>query len=134
MILFPMLFIAPGLAALVFGGSRALDGMQSAGWPTTDGTIVYAARRSSQSVDLVIAYDYSVSGSPYRSTQRSFSFSSARVGEYTVGQRVRVFYKPGQPSNAVLHPGMGTAFAIPLFGAVFALIGVYIGTLVYREG
>jgi hypothetical protein len=80
-----------------------------------------------------IGYAYAVDGAAFNETRVNFgsngSGSWAKVQDvvdrYPVGKTVDVFYNPAKPSESVLEPGMtGGAYFLPVFGGVFALIGV----------
>lgn len=103
---------------------------------TTDGTVTRSAVATGRDGDggashrLDIAYEYQVNGRRYTGTR----YSRAEMGtnskawhairdELPVGTRVRVWYDPGDPADAVLRPGLtGFHLALVWFLTPFNLI------------
>ena len=83
-------------------------------WNRAEGTVVVSRiARGPDTPDVpVIEYEYQVSGQNYRSDRIGYSIvgssSDARVfrDKYPVGKQVTVYYKPEDPSSAVLEPGL----------------------------
>lgn len=78
---------------------------------------VEAVRSKGITYSFKVAYTYSVDGQPYEgSKHRSSSWRTSepgdaeeRVARYPLGTRVPVYYQPGQPSEAMLQPGLGSS-------------------------
>ncbi len=134
-----------GLTFTVLGTNLLLLAYDSSSWPHVQGTVSESSvkarrrtgggqRRQSQSTTTYtpdITYTYTVAGQPYLSSRVDFVTESSkdrRVAEqvsqqYPVGQAVRVYYKPTDPFEAVLHPGVKGSTYAPLV-AGFIAIGV----------
>ncbi|NPD22518.1 DUF3592 domain-containing protein [Corallococcus exiguus] len=111
--------------------STAVLQAQSASWPTVQGTITWSeveTARSNKSTTyrLKLAYTYSVDGQSHEGGKRRlYAWSTgdlepveALVTRYPVGATIPVYYRPAQPSEAVLQPGPGSA---ELFMLMFLL-------------
>ncbi|WP_254512566.1 DUF3592 domain-containing protein [Anatilimnocola floriformis] len=124
----------------------------SSKWPSTTGTIKSAQvvedglYRGRQKYRAKIEYTYEVNGVPHTSdrlqlgnspTGRSFTADMA-VSKYAPGSTHPVYYKPTEPSMAVLEAGKDFGYyIIPLAALVLGLIGVVglgvtAASLVYR--
>ncbi len=111
----------------ITGGALAMDffvlssvALQtgSASWPTAQGTITRSevetvgANKNTRYRPLV-AYTYSVEGQPHEGDKHRVSSWSggeleaaeAMVARYPVGASIPVYYRPSEPSTAVLMPG-----------------------------
>ncbi len=84
-------------------------GWQSRGWPSVTGDVIdHDARRAKgQTLTSSIRYAYTVHGKSFEGTRLSYVGVGYRqpAGTFDVGRTVRVFYDPGDPSEAVLFPG-----------------------------
>ncbi|NNB85025.1 DUF3592 domain-containing protein [Corallococcus exiguus] len=111
--------------------STAVLQAQSTSWPTVQGTITRSeveTVRSNKSTTyrLKLAYTYSVDGQSHEGGKRRlYAWSTgdlepveALVTRYPVGATIPVYYRPAQPSEAVLQPGPGSA---ELFMLMFLL-------------
>ncbi len=145
-----LLFVLPWTAATVAFDVLAISGMvrqvQSAGWPSVQGTITRSeveTVRSSKSTThgLKVAYTYSVDGQRYEGSQyRSTSWRSGDreyaeglVARFPAGATVPVYYRPGQPSEAVLQPGLeGSELFLLMLLLPFNLVALFLGALVVR--
>ncbi|MBV9850969.1 MAG: DUF3592 domain-containing protein, partial [Armatimonadetes bacterium] len=140
-----------GVVMFLVGGSRALSGWGSRGWPHVQGTVIRSnilpvpdgkpsGKPAFYKAD--IAYEYSPlfhDGYTHvfqntRISYRGFvdpaddSYSQGGVRLltrcYPGGKPVQVYYNPGKPDEAVLRPGedFGT-FSGSLIGLVFVFLG-----------
>ncbi len=140
--IFPLLFVAVGVAMLVVGVIGLRRAAASADWPTTQGVIVSSeverVRRNdpdrgwTTTFHARISYGYSVGGEPYTGDRvgigdyGSNTNHRARsvVRRYPVGSHVTVYYDPDRPRIALLEPGVRPmAFVIPGIGVAFVLFG-----------
>ncbi|NTX07360.1 DUF3592 domain-containing protein [Myxococcus sp. CA040A] len=134
----PLLMIAVVLpvTALVgaldfFAISTMVRQAQVASWPSVQGTItrsevamVHTSKGSRR--ELKLAYTYSVDGQPYEGGKHRFTAGSSgvrryaeeQVARYPLGASVPVYYRPGQPSEAVLQAGMDSSELFMLMGAM----------------
>lgn len=144
-----ILFLLPWTAIIgvidVRVGSDIVHQQQAASWPVVQGTItrseVEAVRSKGIKYEPKLAYTYSVDGHPYEGSKyRRSSFRSSDSGyaeevvaRYPVGARVPVYHRPGQPSEAVLQPGVASLDLFPLlFLLPFNLVVVWLGAQVVQ--
>ena len=114
------LFVGPvlvllGIGMLVWLGRIAALGKDSSDWPSVDGTVravetgIVVRDKTHQEFYGTVEYAYTVNGRDYVSDRVSFGRSNdfeVEKDSYSIGQRVRVFYDSGNPSRAVLRPGL----------------------------
>ncbi len=125
-----------GLVILAIGVPEAVTGIQSLGWPSVQGTItrsILTISLDSRSSYVNISYSYSVNGVDLTGNSIStagvgytFSESStnALLNQYPQGATVKVYYDPGDPSMAVLQPGIyWFTYFVLIVGAIFTLAG-----------
>ncbi len=138
---FPGIFIAVGLALILFGLQRAERAHASSRWPKADGIIrLSAVRRSTNkngiSYQANLEYTYTVSGAPYSGDRVSFSqygtgnakHAQSIVDRYPSKRTVKVSFEPGHPELSVLETGLTFADSfLPLGGAAFLAAGYYLG-------
>lgn len=150
-----VIFTLIGLATLSFGfctmfeGARfALEARASATWPAAPGHIVashvkrsvsHGRHGSSTSYTPEINYTYLVAGKTYTGTVvtpgRNWGSKSsfAAVNAHPAGSTAPVYYSPGDPSVALLEPGLHASnfgrlllgMVLATFGSIFALVGTY---------
>ncbi|MFP2958437.1 DUF3592 domain-containing protein [Myxococcus sp. 1LA] len=118
--------------------------MQTESWPSVQGTITRSeveAVRSNKSTTygLKVAYTYSVDGQHYEGSRArpamwrsgGRGFAEELVARYPLGATIPVYYRPGQPSEAVLQTGMdGSALFTLMLLMPFNLVMLWLGTLV----
>ncbi|MCP3061157.1 DUF3592 domain-containing protein [Myxococcus sp. K38C18041901] len=146
-----LVFVLPWLAITGFAdymvGSSVGRQVQSASWPTAQGTITSSeveTARGNKSITygLKVAYTYSVDGQQreghkYRiTTSRSGDIEEAQalVDRYPVGARVTVYHSPGPPSEAILQPGLGGGELVVLLMLLpFNLVALYLVRMVVQS-
>ncbi len=136
--LFPGLFIVIGLIVLGVGVVNLERSFRCGSWPTVEGVIELADMQSQTggengtTYSADISYGYQVAGKHYTGQRVAFgsmpasaSYAQRILDRFPVGKKVRVYYSPGDPSLAVLEPGIhggtGVWFGV---GMVFILFGV----------
>lgn len=145
-----LVFVLPWTAATVAGDAFAVSTMvrqaQTASWPSVQGTIIRSeveAKRSNKSTTYGadLAYSYTVDGQRYEGNQERTTvwragdrgFAEERVARYPVGATLPVYYQPGQPTEAVLQPGMDSSELFLLMMLVpFNLVMLWLFALVGR--
>lgn len=117
-----------GLVMAGWGGLGWLEARSSTSWPSVAGTITSVRQHSSggsggQRHRVRVEYQYAVDGAVYTSSRLRIPDISFLRGDrvtspsaYHEGNTVRVYYNPGDPSAAVLEPGVGCS--------VYAVMGV----------
>jgi len=145
-----VLFFLLGWALLFESISRLSDAQDSSGWPTTTGTVlesdihdsVWLQRKKAAEPHYqpTVEYVYTVDGTEYKNDRVSFtehsgsterSWAEDIVTRFPAGAEVTVYYKPGDPSAAVLDPGVDQdnyivliiAIGTILAGAAAAVLG-----------
>jgi hypothetical protein len=142
---FPAFVLLVSAGAMAIGVGEMRRARDSAAWPAVEGDIIRsgiveerpsgATRSGDRSITQrpSVIYRYDVDGTTYEAGRVSFGeyatsdVADARlvVDKYPVGARVRVYYRPGAPEEAVLEPG---SHGIPWFylalGSVFLVVGV----------
>ena len=108
---------------------------QSTSWPKTSGRVTHSEVQHGRRGGLyaAISYSYVVQGNVYQSNRMQF-FRSAQdesgvrelAAQYPVGRTLPVFFKPSQPSEAVLIPGL--ASTKPLLMLAFGTLAVALAT------
>lgn len=106
-----------GLSFIIDGVREAMLARASEGWPTAPGVVTrsrYDAGDTVRPRGLLLEYDFTVSGQPYRGTRVHFGHSGPFVvlneayvvqDRYPEGSAVTVYYNPRDPYNSVLEPG-----------------------------
>lgn len=136
-------FLLAGLAALVATvfvvratQPRIDQAWASAGWPTTEGTVVEMT--TGQQTGTHVRYRYAVAGREYegervRFVEKAWADNRKQVADrYPEGKRVTVAYDPARPESAVLEPGTSWPAVLKkhVGAAIFALLGLglaYVG-------
>jgi hypothetical protein len=122
-----------GLALFLVGAFNLYRGINSSGWPSVEGRIVYSHARGGPQPETLLWYEYYVDNrryvaSNYRNGGNVTPFlnvADAAAKRYPVGRAVPVYYNPGDPQDALLEPGLwwgnfvAPAFALLLFGAAW---------------
>ena len=108
---------AIGIVIAVFTVRMQRLAEASRSWPTAEGTVVASevvvTRGKGKTYTAQVRYSYQVGGAPYGSDRIQFGSSgtdqkvaNATVADHPVGKRVKVYYNPGKPAQAVLVPGV----------------------------
>ncbi len=120
-----------GAAIFLFGAWYVYQGLASASWPAADGKILYSRARTGRSAETLLWYEYHVDGrrylaSNYRNGGNGTPFDDVAkeaAKRYPVGRTVTVYYDPGDPSNALLEPGLWWGnFIAPAIGMLVLFI------------
>ncbi|MGB8980394.1 MAG: DUF3592 domain-containing protein [Anaerolineales bacterium] len=139
--LLPLLFVGVGLI-LIYTYFRNLARVRdSAGWPTSQGTVVESRVRESTSQDQdgftstsyfpEVRYLYHVLGSEYEGNMITFGSQSGGaqnkvvevINRYPTGSTVTVYYDPEKPSMAVLERSVSKGLLVS--GVVCIAIGIF---------
>ena len=122
---------------------QLIKGMKAKNWPTAQGRVIDSRVSTSVSYDddgdrsttygAEISYSYDIDGYEYSGHRRSFSdFSSSNrrraekiVARYAPGTNMPVYYRPDDPEESVLEPGINLVSVLfLLLPAIFLVIGV----------
>ena len=144
------IFAVAGYFVAFHVGKPILDNAKaSVDWPTTPGVIersevVTSKNNDNQTMyEPEVAYSYSVDGKDYEGNTVGFGakFSSSSrgfaddvVGKYPKGKDVSVHFRPEQPGDSVLEPGVTWMSYVPYaIGLLFLGIGLlFVGGLVLK--
>jgi len=105
------LFLVGGLAAARPVWENIRKGMESTEWPTVEGEITRSRDVRSTMRLAEVMYEYSVDGRTYEQARIAYvppmfdSFRPAPHERYDLGDTVAVYYRPGDPADALLEPG-----------------------------
>ncbi len=111
-------------------------------WPSADAKILsseieVSKAKESTSYEAKFTYTFDVDGQEYSGNQYGFfvfsgseKASEELVSRYPVGAETKIFYNPGQPSDAVMDRALGPAvwvcigpIAMTIIGGVVLLLG-----------
>ena len=145
-----------GAALIIFGINFLRQGAVSKNWPVAQGTI--QAAKIMRDVDrdgsrrivrhyITVSYDYEVDGQQYSGDRYSLGDGStaskrfkergeaiAEKAKYPTGNEIDVYYKPDEPSFAILKPGINVGTVVPLvLGLLFLPTGIGCGLLVFKS-
>lgn len=139
-LIFGLLFAVIGyFVAFTFGKPILDNAKASRDWPDVPGVITRSEVATSHSngktmYSFDVAYDYEVKGHEFTSSNVFFggnSSSSYSAGAYQVTARypehmkVKVYYDPKNPANAVLEPGAHwQSYVVYAIGLAFLVVGV----------
>ncbi len=116
----------------------------SKAWPSTPGEIVSVTIEEQKPISEhdrhptyrpIVAYSYSIGGKSFGGQHRKFNDdvivygseekAQAAIAQYPVGQKVKVYYEPDNPRNAVLEPGKaGPAWRTLSAGILCLVLGI----------
>ena len=145
-LLFGLLALGAGLAALAWGIRGVQASLASKDWPTVEGTITQSElekrrkkggaasnqRRNRFTYTPRVTYEFTVEGQTYTGTRLSFSdYATSNevqmqevLAPYPVGTSVNVHYDPDKPTECALQTGFGwTPVAITGAGCLLTFIG-----------
>ncbi len=109
-----------------------LDGHRSRSWPQVEGQVVRTAVEVDRKgrAHSVVTYAYAVSGVSYQSSRVQIvgaaedEAQARRLAAQYANQRVKVFYKPSNPEEAVLVPGPGSNIPLVILaGGLLVVVG-----------
>jgi hypothetical protein len=133
-----------GAIALVIGLRGLVRAQASTGWPAVEGTVVSSSVESGRSSGgrtgrgggriyrSDILYEFSVDGTTFNGDRVSYGHINSSnpnrargvVDRYHPGASVTVYYRPDDPQQCVLEPGITAgAFFLPGIALVFVAIG-----------
>lgn len=139
---FPWIVVLVGVLSMYLGIENTLMARASAAWPSVEGAIIRATVARDSSADSsgasgtwrpIVVYAYVVDAMRHEGQRISYGdYATAEradaesvIDKYPKDTRVRVYYMPDDPRQAVLEPG---ASGIPWFfvalGLVFSITGV----------
>jgi len=147
-IFFSIVFIVWGAQGIVRNVLAANVASASAAWPTAEATITeskvdeflkISRRGADDEYKPRITYTYEVDGIPFESERIDYyevagttnaDDAQALLKEFPVGSKTKAYYKPDQPSFALLKPGMDlplvlTAWVIRGLCGILFLLGVF---------
>lgn len=133
-----LLVVGPAMA--VWGTWFLLEASESASWPSTVGEVTRLDVRGRPDGEFWygVSYRFEVDGVAYSSARNSLgdgvsfgsSYDSREAAEAAaneripVGARLRVYYDPEAPGNALVKPGVQWSTAVPLIlGTLFTPVG-----------
>jgi hypothetical protein len=141
--LLPIWSLIVGVACVAVGVG-AFWQVVSGYWPRADGIVTVSERnrgpKRSKLWDL--QYKYTVAGRQYTGTQYAYDPMPiqaetdllSHMQAYPVGAAVVLSYKPSNPAEAVIRPGLrGETLIVALFLNPFILVGVAVGVGLVRQ-
>jgi hypothetical protein len=130
---FAAIFLIASLCTAVAGVETVREADASLKWPTANGQVIQAFREviptsRRPSVTLHWHYSYTVAGENFLSSKLRFGLapvSEETLQRYPRGASLNVYYKPGNPSVAVLEPGahFPDSYVLVVVAAVLLMIG-----------
>ena len=117
--------LAIGSLLLLYGLSELHKGWSSLSWPTVKGKVLYSRAHRGPQSHTWLWYEYSVGNTryvcdKYRNGGNATPFDDVAIAaarRYAAGRAVTVYYKPSDPSEALLEPGVWYGnFVIPGIG------------------
>ncbi|HSH04308.1 MAG TPA: DUF3592 domain-containing protein [Anaerolineae bacterium] len=116
---FGVIVVVAGMVWVKRGWGAFVLGRASEGWPRAEGTIVASRGRYEKAPNhrfyqAVVRYEYEVEGVRHEGSticfgRREWLFRQVEqrlITKYPQGSEVEVYYKPDEPSVAVLEPGV----------------------------
>jgi hypothetical protein len=138
------ILIAFGVIAIVIGGvlymvqfRQGLRADASKKWPTASGTVVSSALErlpdNKRRYRAAVQYAYRAGGKDYQASRVFWGGNEGRerhmasvVETYPAGGKVRVFYDPNDPAEAVLDPIQNTGSRqLVLYGLAMFTLGLF---------
>ena len=121
------------LTGLGVAGVSVVDiwtGLKTPAWPTVEGQVVESRITSGSEGTAHVEYEYEVAERRYRNDRIATGFFFGNVGailvqrRYPLEKRVRVYYDPDDPGNAVLETGIpASAWVMLVIGLIAAGVG-----------
>jgi len=138
---FAVFMLLGGSALLAFGAYRLYYGYASKKWPTTQGLVLLShvkkgrgSKSNRTTYKAVVSYSYKVKNKTYEGSRVSFGDGASSnhkvacklVDMFPKGKTIKVYYKPEDPENAVLVPGIHwIGFLLGGIGLILILVGFY---------
>lgn len=136
-------FVIMGLITTLAGLKFLSDAKSNSSWPVTEGVIIKSERNSERSSDgdyhdyPDIKYLFEVEGEEYTGFQISTGNFNRPIEEYLqkypVGKKVTVYYKPGNPSNCYLEPGVSWQSYMGLILGILLLVAGVSISIFYKQ-
>lgn len=141
------LFIAAGIAVVIYGGWQLSRGISSYTWPSCEGKIITSKVTMSSSHRLRdnkgisyypdVDYEYVVDGKKYIGEKIFYGQYGSGMRDkiqkiadkYPAGKMVTVYYNPKNPGEAVLERGIRWSIFLAL---ILGLIFVGVGIILYK--
>ncbi len=136
---FGFFFALVGFGLLVMSLRNVVRGLQSLGWPASDGVIESSNTKAQEdseggtswSIDIV--YRYRVAEIEYVGKRLAFGYLASPksalnslLQKYPAGRRVTIQYSPSNPKLAVLEAGISpSVWGILAFAAAFLSVGLF---------
>ncbi len=145
--IFPLPFLLVGIFIFGIGMRDVMRAKDSKNWPTTVATVQKSVVKTDVgeeggfSYSALVLYEFEVNGFGHSGDRVTFgdfgSGDEERVKEivkrYPEGTEVRVYFHPNDPDLSILEPGLtARAWAIPGFGFVFLIIGIFMAIILPR--
>jgi len=120
-----------GILTGLYGANLLYTGWSSAQWPTAPGKMLYSQAHEGRNAGTTMWYEYVVDGKRYVTGQyrtggngTPFDSEARDVAKrYPVGREVTVYYRPSDPSVAVLQPGAYyRLYVVPAIGAFLLMV------------
>jgi len=136
---FTIIWCSASLFGTIMIGSSIIADIGTGNWEPADGVIKNSGVSSSSDGEggttycLHVSYEYTVDGQNYGGNRVSYSsenscnsWSQNADDDYPEGEKITVYYDPGDPSESVLEPGLsGVNFFMCCF-FIFPLVGLFL--------
>ena len=146
-----LFLLISGICGIYFSFRDIINSTESRRWPSTEGTVntcdIYDAGYGDGPANkqLNVLYEFEVNHRTYRghdiwhgsdSSEMSKEYAESYAELYPAGTKVKVYYKPDNPQEAVLEPGgLRPIIFFYLAGSiVFVLLAIFIAYAEYRWG
>ena len=137
-----VLFLLPGIIAIVLSVQQMMSGFIARQWPETKGYIVksgvrwqHSTSRGTPTLIADVVYEYEVDGRIYRHDRISAnqfgsnksSHARLEAQSYPVNSAVVVHYNPDQPAQSFLKTGIGWIYLIGVaVGGAVSGVGIFL--------
>lgn len=138
-----LMWVAVGSIGMVSIVRETLAIQGSENWPSVQGEVIESrvetrSSRKGRTYAPQVTYTYAVEGTHYSGTRQqarnpimnSPAEAQGYLQAYPVSAKLKVFYQPANPQNAVLKPGLVTSdYLIMLLPGLFVLLGLLVWVL-----